>query len=77
MTPYTEYTLCESVFTLCASVLIRMCQCVYAVCALAVPEREDCERPVGFVACVAAQVTSPEVISPDVVQGSVWIQVLQ
>lgn len=36
------------------------------VCIL--PKSEDSERPVGLVAVVAAQVTSPEVISPDVVE---------
>ena len=31
------------------------------------PKREDSERSVGFVAGVAPQVASPEIIDPDVV----------
>ena len=33
-----------------------------------IPKREDGEGTVGFVARVAAQVTSPEVILPDIIQ---------
>lgn len=41
------------------------------------PKRKDSERSVGFVTSVATQVASPEVISPDVAQGSLRLQVLQ
>lgn len=41
------------------------------------PEGENGQRPVGFVAGVAAQVASPEVIFPDVTQRSGWVEVLE
>lgn len=41
------------------------------------PKCKDSERSVGFVARVATQVGSPEVIGPDVAQGCCWSQVLQ
>lgn len=40
---------------------------------VSLPEGENSQRPVGFVAGVAAQVASPEVIFPDVTQRSVWV----
>lgn len=44
---------------------------------VSLPECENGQRPVGFVAGVAAQVASPEVIFPDVTQRSGWVQILE
>lgn len=40
---------------------------------VSLPKGENSQRPVGFVAGVAAQVASPEIIFPDITQRSVWV----
>lgn len=44
---------------------------------VALPKCKNSERSVGFMTWVAAQIASPEVIAPDVIQGCRWSQVLK